>query len=112
MTDIYTPSKGVTLYVDTGYDLSSATTLEIHFSAPSGGNSFVNSVSTSALGANVTTNWGAVFSADNTLKYVVNSGDFSMSGEGGTWKAWVQAEYGSGTRLVSSSFRFKVSKPG
>ena len=48
MTDIHTTAKGVTIYVDTNYDISSATTLEIHFSAPSGGNSFVNSVSTSA----------------------------------------------------------------
>jgi hypothetical protein len=112
MTDIHTTAKGVTIYVDTNYDISSATTLEIHFSAPSGGNSFVNSVSTSALGANFTTSYGAVFSADNTLVYKVNSGDFSMSGEGGTWKCWVQAEFGSEARLVSNSFRFRVDKPG
>ena len=112
MTDIHTTAKGVTLYIDTNYDISSATTLELHFSAPSGGNSFVNSVSTSALGANFTTSWGAIFSADVTLKYVVNSGDFSMSGEGGVWKGWVQAEFGSGTRLVSNSFKFRVDKPG
>lgn len=112
MTDIYANSKGVTIYVDTGYDLSSATTLEIHFSAPSGGTSFVNSAtaSVSVLGANFTTSACGVFSALKAVKYVVNSGDFS--GGVGTWKCWVQAEYGTLTRLVSSSFSFKVSNPG
>lgn len=110
MTDIYANSKGVTIYVATGYNISSATALEIHFSAPTGGNSFVNSASTSVLGSNFTTSACGIFSANKALKYVVNSGDFS--GGAGTWKCWVQAEFGTATRLVSSAFKFKVSNPG
>lgn len=110
MSDIFTVTKGVTIYVDTGYNISSATALEIHFSAPNGGNSFVNSASTSVLGANTTTTACGIFSANKALKYVVNSGDFS--GGAGTWKCWVQAEFGASTRLVSSSFKFKVANPG
>ena len=112
MSDIFTNTKGVTIYVGTNYNISSATTLEIHFSAPSGGNSFVNSAtaSVSVLGANYSTSACGVFSANKAIKYVVNSGDFS--GGAGTWKCWVQAEFGAATRLVSSSFKFKVSNPG
>ena len=112
MTDLYTNTKGVTIYVATGYNISSATTLEIHFSAPTGATGFVNSAtaSVSVLGANFTTSACGVFSANKTVKYVVNSGDFS--GSAGHWKCWIQAEFGAAVRLVSSSFKFKVSKPG
>ena len=111
MTDLYVNTKGVTIYVATNYNISSATTLEIHFSAPNGGTSFVNSAtaSVSVLGANFTTDCG-IFSANKALKYVVNSGDFS--GGAGTWKCWCQAEFGPATRLVSSAFKFVVSNPG
>ena len=110
MSDIISTSKGITIYVATGYNISSATALEIHFSAPAGGNAFVNSASVSVLGANFTTDSCGIFSVNKAVKYVTNSGDFS--GGAGTWKAWVAAEFGSLTRLVSSSFKFKVSDPG
>lgn len=113
MTDIYTRTKGVVIYVDTQYNISSATTLEIHFSAPAaGGNSFVVSAtaSVSVLGANFTTSACGVFSANNVVKYAVNSGDFSAGA--GVWKCWVEADFGTSVRLVSSSFKFKVSNPG
>ena len=110
MTALYTTSKGITIYVDTGYNLSSATNVEIHFSAPSGGNSFVNSASTSVLGSNFTTSACGVFSAGKAVKWVTNSGDFS--GGAGTWRCWITAEFGAATRLVSSSFKFRVSNPG
>jgi hypothetical protein len=117
MSNIYTNTKGVVLYINTGYNLSSATSLGVHFSAPSqGGTSFVNSVSTSALGANYTTSAGLVMSANNTLLYTINSADFSMDASaapnGGTWKCWVEAEFGAAVRLVSSSFKFQVRQPG
>ena len=110
MSDIFSNTKGVTIYVATNYNISSATTLEIHFSAPSGGTGFTNSASVSVLGANYTSEACGIFSANKALKYVVNSGDFS--GGAGTWKAWCQAEFGAATRLVSSAFKFRVSEPG
>ena len=112
MSAIYTKSKGVVIYVATNYNISSATTLEIHFSAPPGGTSFVNSAtaSVSVLGSNFTSEACGIFSANKAIKYAVNSGDFS--GGAGTWKCWVQAEFGTSTRLISSSFKFKVANPG
>lgn len=111
MTDIYVGERGKTLYIETGYDLSSASGVEIHFSAPSGGTSFVNSASVSVLAANVSTPCG-VFSANKTVEYVVNSGDFSGSAAAGTWKVWVEADFGGSVHLISSSFRFKARMPG
>ena len=112
MSALYTKSKGVVIYVATNYNISSATTLEIHFSAPSGGTSFVNSAtaSVSVLGANFTTTACGVFSANKAIKYIVNSGDFSAGA--GTWKCWLEAEFGPATRLVSSAFKFVVANPG
>lgn len=112
MSAIYTQSKGVVIYVATNYNISSATTLEIHFSAPTGGTSFVNSAtaSVSVLGSNFTTTACGIFSASKAIKYAVNSGDFSAGA--GTWKCWVQAEFGTDTRLISTSFKFKVANPG
>ena len=108
MTDIFTNTKGVAIYVDTQYNISSATTLEVHVSGPV---SFVNSAtaSVSVLASNFTTSACGVFSADKTVKYVINSGDFSTAG---TYKLWIQAEFGPSTRLVSSSFSFRVNDPG
>lgn len=108
MTDIFTKTKGVTLYVDVDYNISSATTLEVHVSGPV---SWVNSAtaSVSVLGSNFTTSACGVFSANRAVKYVVNSGDFSIEG---TYKLWIQAEFGTSTRLVSSAFSFKVDAPG
>lgn len=112
MTDIFVGEYGKTLYIETGYDLTSASGVEIHFSAPSGGTSFVNSASVSVLAANLTTSACGTFSAGKTVEYVVNSGDFSGSAAAGTWKVWVEADFTGSVHLISSSFRFKVRAPG
>jgi hypothetical protein len=115
MTDVFVGEKGKTVYVGTDFDISSATNIEIHFSAPAGGLSFVNSVSVSALGANFTTTACGVLSANKAAVYVLNSGDFSGSVSGdpsGTWKGWLVCDFGAATRLISSSFKFKVDNPG
>ena len=115
MTDIFVGEKGKTIYVDTQFNLSSATKVEIYFSAPSGGLSFVNSASVSVLANNKTTSACGVFSADKAVEYIVNSGDFSGSVSGdpaGTWKGWIRAEFGANTTLISTSFKFVVSQPG
>ena len=109
MTDIFIGEKGKTIYVETGFNLSSATKVEIHFSAPVGGTSFVNSASVSVLAANVTTSACGVFSANKTAEYVINSGDFDAAG---IWKGWLRSEFDANTTLISSSFKFKVSAPG
>lgn len=110
MTDIYVGEYGRTIYVETGYDLSSATGLEIHFSAPSGGTSFVNSASVSVLASNYTVSaCGLIFSANKTIEYIVNSGDFDVAGN---WKGWIEADFGATVHLISSSFKFKASDPG
>ena len=111
MTDIFVGEYGKTIYVETGLDLSSATSVQIHFSAPTGVGSFVNSASVSVLAANVSGPCG-VFSADKTVEYIVNSGDFSGSAAAGIWKVWVEADFGSTVHLISTSFRFKASLPG
>ena len=111
MTDIFVGEKGKTLYVETGHDLSSATGVEIHFSAPAGGTSFVNSASVSVLAANVSGACG-LFSANKTVEYIINSGDFSGSAAAGTWKVWVEADFGATVHLISSSFRFIAKLPG
>ena len=115
MTDIFVGEKGKRLLVETGFDLSSATGVEIHFSAPpGGGTSFVNSASVSVLAANITTSACGIFSALKTVEYIVNSADFSMSAGAGTktWKGWIEADFDAATHLISSSFRFVVSNPG
>jgi len=112
MTDIYVGEYGKSLYVETGYDLSSATKVEIHFSAPSGGTSFVNSASVSVLAANLTSSACGIFSANKTVEYILNQGDISGSAAAGTWKVWVEADFGSTVHLISSSFRFKAKLPG
>lgn len=112
MSTIWETSKGITLYVDTGFNLSSATNVEIHFSAP--GISTVNSASVSVLAANVTTSACGVFSANKAVEYITNSGDFSFSADrqSVTCKGWIVADFDANTRLISSTFKFKVCKPG
>ena len=116
MADLFVGEYGKTIYVDTGFDLSSATGVEIHFSAPGGGIHFVNSASVSVLASNVTTSACGIFSANKTLEYVINAGDFSAStsvhGGVGTWKGWIVADFGSAKRLISSTFKFEVVAPG
>ena len=110
MTDIYVGEKGKIIYTDTGFVLTSATGVQIHFSAPSGGTSFVNSASVSVLASNVTASaCGLIFSASKTTKYIINSADFDVAG---TWKGWIEADFGATVHLISTSFRFKVSNPG
>ena len=116
MADLFIGEYGKTIYVETGFDLSSATGVEIHFSAPSGGIHFVNSASVSVLASNVTTSACGVFSANKTLEYIINAGDFSAStsvnAAAGTWKGWIVADFGATKRLISSSFKFEVIAPG
>jgi len=112
MTDIFVGEYGKTIYVETGHDLSSATNVEIHFSAPAGATSFVNSVSVSVLASNLTSSACGVFSANKTVEYIVNQGDISGSAAAGTWKVWIEADFGSTVHLISSSFRFKAKYPG
>ena len=120
MADLYTGEYGKTLYIETGFDMSSATGIEIHFSAPTGGIHFVNSASVSVLAANTTTSACGIFSANKTLEYIINSGDFSastsggdgLSGSHGTWKGWIIADFGGAKRLISSTFKFEVVDPG
>ena len=109
MTDIFVGEKGKTFFVQVGYDLSSASKVQIHFSGPSS-LGFVNSASVSVLASNLTTSACGVFSADKTIEYIINSGDFSAGA--GTWKCWIEADFGAATHLISTSFRFKVSNPG
>ncbi len=116
MADLFIGEYGKTINVDTGFDLSSATGVEIHFSAPTGGIHFVNSASVSVLASNVTTSACGVFSANKTLEYVINAGDFSGStsagAAAGTWKGWIVADFGASKRLISSTFLFEVDAPG
>ena len=112
MSTFWEGSKGVTIYVDTGFNLSSATGLEIVFSGPSG--TVRNSASVSILAANVTVSGCGVFSANNAVEYITNSGDFSMSADRqtGIFKGYIAAQFGGSTTLISSTFKFKVCKPG
>ena len=112
MTDIFVGEYGKTLYVNTGLNLSSATNVEIHFSAPQGTGSFINSASVSVLAADITTSACGLFSALKTIEYIVNSGDFSGSAAAGTWKVWVEADFGASVHLISTSFKFKARHPG
>jgi hypothetical protein len=113
MTNIFVGEYGKVIYVDTQYNLSSATNLEIHFSAPPGGTSFLNSTSVSVLASNLTNSaCGVVFSANKTAVYKVNQGDISGSAAAGNWKVWIEADFGATVHLISSSFRFKASQPG
>jgi len=109
MTAIFVGEYGKSLYVETGHNLSSATGVEIHFSAPTGGTSFVNSASVSVLAANITSSACGVFSAQKTVQYILNSGDINVSG---IWKVWIQAQFGASVRLISTSFKFKAENPG
>jgi hypothetical protein len=109
MTDIFVGEYGKDLYIQTGLDMSSATGIEVHFSAPSGGTSFVNSASVSVLAANYTASGCGIFSADKTALYTINTGDIDIAG---TWKVWLQVDFGSTKRLISSTFRFKAADPG
>jgi hypothetical protein len=113
MTNIFVGEYGKTIYINTQYDLVSASKVEVHFSAPPGGTSFLNSTSVSVLAANITSSaCGTVFSAGKTVEYRVNQGDISGSAAAGTWKVWVEADFGATVHLISSSFRFKASMPG
>lgn len=116
MADLWIGEYGKTLLIETGFDLSSATGIQIHFSAPAGGISFVNSASVSVLASNVTTSACGIFSANKTVEYVINAGDFSGStsahAAAGTWKGWIQADFGGAKRLISSTFKFEVEAPG
>lgn len=109
MTDIFVGEYGKNIYLNTGHDLSSATGVEIHFSAPTGGTSFVNSASVSVLASNLTSSACGVFSANKTIQYILNSGDVDIKG---IWKVWVQADFGSTVRLISTSFKFRADNPG
>ena len=115
MADLFIGEYGKQLLIDTQFDLSSATSIEIRFSAPLGGIHFANSASVSVLAANTTTDCG-IFSADNAVKYVINNGDFSAStsvnAAAGTWKGWLVCDFGASKRLISSSFKFEVVAPG
>lgn len=114
MTDIYVGEYGKRILCDLDYDVSSATGTEIHFSAPSGGTSFVNSASVSILAANVTTSCG-VFSANKTLEYYINHASNTASSEinvAGTWKVWFQINFGATKRLITPSFKFVAKDPG
>lgn len=113
MTDIFVGEYGKSLFVETGHDLSSATKVAIHFSAPLAAQGFVNSTSVSVLAANKTASaCDVIFSANKTVEYKINSGEFSGSAADGTWKVWIEADFGATVHLISSSFRFKVSQPG
>jgi hypothetical protein len=116
MADLWVGEYGKTLYIETGFNMSSATGIQIHFSAPSGGIHFINSASVSVLASNVTTSACGVFSANKTLEYIINAGDFSGStsagAAAGTWKGWIQADFGGAKRLISSTFKFEVDMPG
>lgn len=115
MTDIFVGEYGKNIYVRTGFDISSATGIEIHFSAPSGGTSFVNSASVSILGADVTTTACGIFSANVACVYKVNHASNSASSEfnvAGTWKGWLVVDFGATKRLISDTFDFIASNPG
>ena len=109
MTDIFVGEYGKSVYIDLGYNVSSATGIEIHMSAPAGGTSFVNSASVSVLAQNVTSSACGVFSTNKAVQYVLNSGDVDIAG---SWKVWIQADFGASVRLISTSFRFKADNPG
>ena len=106
-TDIYVNEYGVKkpLYIDLQYDVASATSCRVHMSASAG----TYSASVSILGANLTTSCGTIFSANKAVELIFASGDFS--GQADTYTAWVEATF-SGSRLISSTFRFTVSNPG
>jgi hypothetical protein len=116
MADLFIGEYGKTIYVETGFDLSSATNVTLRTSGPTGGIFFTNSASVSVLASNVTTSACGVFSANKTVEYVVNQGDFSASTSSGaaegTWKCWLEVDFGTTKRLISSSFKFEVVKPG
>jgi hypothetical protein len=108
MTDIYVNEWGSKkpLYVNLEYDVASATSCRIHMSASAG----TYSASVSILGANVTVSaCDTVFSANKAIECIFASGDFS--GQADTYTAWIEATF-SDARLISSTFRFKVSNPG
>ena len=108
MTDIYVNEYGPKkpLYIDLQFDVASATSCRVYMSASAG----TYSASVSILGANVTVSaCDTVFSANKAVELIFASGDFS--GQADTYKAWVEATF-SGSRLISSTFRFTVSNPG
>ena len=112
MTNIFVGEFGRVIYVETGYNLTSATNVEIHFSAPPGGTSFVNSAAVSVLASNITNSaCGIVFSAGKTVEYKLNQGDISGSAAAGNWSVHVEADFGPSVHLISSSFRFKAAMP-
>ena len=108
-TDIYVGEFGKRLLINLDYNVSSATTLEIHFSSSAG--TLVNSASVSVLGANTTaTACGLIFSVNKAVEYILNSGDFSAAP--GKYKVWIEAQFSTTSRLISSTFEFVVTTPG
>ena len=115
MADLWVGEYGKTLLIETGFDLSSATGIQIYFSAPSGGIHF-STASVSVLASNVTTSACGVFSANKTLEYIIKAGNFSASTSAGAaagiWKGYVRADFGGSKRLISTTFKFEVEMPG
>ena len=108
MTDLYVNEYGSLkpLYIDVGYNVSAATSCRIYMSASAG----TYSASVSILGSNVTASaCGTVFSANKGVEIIFASGDFSAQAD--TYKAWLECTF-SASRLISSTFKFKVSNPG
>ena len=107
MTDLWVNEYGSLkpLYIDLAYNVSAATSCRLYMSASAG----TYSASVSILGANYTASCGTVFSANKAIKHEFASGDFS--GQADTYAVYVAANF-NGSRLISSSFKFKVSNPG
>lgn len=106
-TDLYVGEFGKQLYIDAQYNLSSATVVMLMMSASAG----TFSATCSVLAANYTASaCGTVFSANKAVEYTVASGDFSAQAD--TYKAWIEATFGTSAKLISSTFTFTVSQPG
>lgn len=115
-TDLWVGEYGKLIYIETGLDLSSATKVTIRSSGPAGAIFWTNSASVSVLASNFTTSACGVLSADKTVSYQINAGDFSAStsarAAAGTWKLWLECDFGAAKRFVSSTFKFEVKAPG
>ena len=107
MTDIYVGEFGKQIIIGADYNLSSTTLVLLKASSSAG----TFSATCSVLGANTTVSAeGVVYSANRGVEYTLASGDFS--GQADTYKAWIEATFGTSAKLISSTFRFTVSEPG
>ena len=106
MTDIYLGEYGRVIYINTDYDCSSAQSVFVKFSASAG----TYSATCSVLASNVTSSAGEVYSANKAVEWVIANDAFSATGAD-NFVAWVEATFPS-SKLISSTFKFKVSNPG